>query len=990
MASPSPGLGRSPRSRRTLLSAATSVAVVVLAVIGAFSIPALASGTSVPTVRSTVTPVTAAVASLNVGGGPAAGRSASCSVAGSGSVSCLFGPRPATGPNTSGRVWTDLTTILGDNAPASRWIGQMAYDPLDHYVVLFGGDNESTSGAYSDTWTFSGGVWTELSPSTSPPERYGGGMVWDAADGYLLLFGGHDYPTGTTYNDTWTFVHGTWTELYPTTYPAARWRFGMTYDASDGYVLLFGGTDSTGATLYADTWKFVGGNWTDLAGKVTGTPPATYRTEMAYDPVGGYAVMFGGCTSSTCPDQSTYTYHNLTWKLLSPSTKPSARMYFGFTYDSVIGGIVLFGGTNSATEDTTVQDTWVFSNGTWTDITSDVGTAPSDRGFMNMAFDGADNYTLMFGGASTGTTTTPLGQTWILGPEVLARLTLSAPVADLGQTVELNATPLAAHGSVTFNYTGLPPGCTSANLTLLNCTPVDTGVYAITVHDNSTAGGVSNATASLTVASDPAILSFVANRTVVTEGSSLGLNTTVGGGSPPYRYTYTGLPSGCGSSNTPTPVCTPTSSGNYTVEVTVTDAASYSVHGSLDLTVNGRPAVSLVSAYPAVVDVGQPTDISVEEAGGTAPLSYSYTGLPTGCASADTAVLACTPTVSGTFTISVIVTDADGWRSTMTGTFTANPDPSIIGFVAAPALLDLGTAVHLWLNATGGTGALTFAYSGLPTGCSLGAASSGICTPTVPGTFNITGTVTDGLGFSVRMPLTVTVNSDPTVTLVKVAPAAIDVGQTAQIQVVFTGGTAPYTFAYTGLPVGCAPPTTAFANCTGRSAGSSTISVVLTDHLKETSTLSGSLIVYSRPAVTSFSSTYSTFTVGTSTTLTVVSTGGAGGDSYVYTGLPGGCLSRNSSTLSCTPTASGTFAVNVTVTDSLGVSAYGLLNLTVQPTSTTSSGLGGSSTILWAIVAVVVIVAIVAVVVLMRRRRPPEPAAAPAAPWTETTDENNP
>ena len=98
----------------------------------------------------------------------------------------------------------------------------------------------------------------------------------------------------------------------------------MTYDAADGYVLLFGGTDSTGATTYSDTWEFLAGNWTDLATKVSGTPPGTYRTEMSYDPLGGYAVLFGGCTTSTCPDQNTYTYHNLTWKSLSLSTKPAA------------------------------------------------------------------------------------------------------------------------------------------------------------------------------------------------------------------------------------------------------------------------------------------------------------------------------------------------------------------------------------------------------------------------------------------------------------------------------------------------------------------------------------------------------------------------------------------------------------------------------------------------------------------------------------------
>ena len=219
-------------------------------------------------------------------------------------------------------------------------------------------------------------------------------------------------------------------------------------------------------------------------------------------------------------------------------------MYYGFTYDAVIGGIVLFGGSTDSGQTTTVQDTWAFSSGTWTQLTSSVGSPPSDRGYMMMGFDGADNYTVSFGGASTGITTVPLGDTWILGPEVLARLTISPPAADLGQTVELNATPLASHGSVTFNYTGLPAGCSSQNVTLLNCTPLANGTFGITVHDNSTAGGVSNASVTLTVSEDPSVVSFTSNRSVVTLGSSLLLRYRRVGGFPAVPLLLLRAPAG--------------------------------------------------------------------------------------------------------------------------------------------------------------------------------------------------------------------------------------------------------------------------------------------------------------------------------------------------------------------------------------------------------------------------------------------------------------
>src|SRR5690349_2026869 len=97
--------------------------------------------------------------------------------------------------------------------------------------------------------------------SVSPSARYGAGMVYDAKDGYVLLFGGYD--SQHDLNDTWMFLGGNWTKLSPPLSPSARYAPAMAYDGGDGYVLLFGG--STPAAGLNDTWKFTGGNWTQLA-----------------------------------------------------------------------------------------------------------------------------------------------------------------------------------------------------------------------------------------------------------------------------------------------------------------------------------------------------------------------------------------------------------------------------------------------------------------------------------------------------------------------------------------------------------------------------------------------------------------------------------------------------------------------------------------------------------------------------------------------------
>lgn len=66
----------------------------------------------------------------------------------------------------------------------------MAYDPVRHETVLFGGVDVSNTGL-RDTWLWDGSRWTEAHPSGSlPPARTGAAMVWDPNKRRILLVGG--------------------------------------------------------------------------------------------------------------------------------------------------------------------------------------------------------------------------------------------------------------------------------------------------------------------------------------------------------------------------------------------------------------------------------------------------------------------------------------------------------------------------------------------------------------------------------------------------------------------------------------------------------------------------------------------------------------------------------------------------------------------------------------------------------------------------------
>lgn len=339
----------------------------------------------------------------------------------------------------SGGKWTRITTAVSPSARANL---VMTYDATDGYVVLFGGANSKAE--LGDTWTFSAGVWTQLEPFLSPYPRAYASMTYDVKDGYVVLFGGYEHNAyGLGYgNDTWEFWRGQWTLILTTGAVPAEVGAALTYDAKDGYVVLFGGTTYAGTWIYsatlwkqlstavspgsneapamvydskdtyvvlfggysdfsslADTWQFVSKVWTQLP---LTFPSARESASMAYDPAAGYVVLFGGYGPSGMLGD-TWAFYDGVWANITPSLSPSPRMDASMTYDAADGYLVLFGGWYSGY----LNDTWKFSAGSWTNITHPV--SPPARYAASMAYDAADGYVVLFGGYGVSGY---LGDTW--------------------------------------------------------------------------------------------------------------------------------------------------------------------------------------------------------------------------------------------------------------------------------------------------------------------------------------------------------------------------------------------------------------------------------------------------------------------------------------------------------------------------------------------------------------------------------------------------
>jgi len=220
-------------------------------------------------------------------------------------------------------------------------------------------------------------------------------------------------------------------------------------------------------------------------------------------------------------------------------------------------------------------------------------------------------------------------------------------------------TASATNATLSYSYSGLPPGCDSRNVSSLACSPTSTGSFNVTVTVTSSWGTRSSTNLTLEVAGiAPSISSFLVSPSSIYLGQTA--QFTVQASGTDLSLSYSGLPRGCYSMNESTIDCTPSQTGNFTVNVTAESALGLSAHASVGLTVIAPPELVLVSysATPTNLTLGNSTTITVIVAGSVGPPSFAYSGLPPGCADSNRSSLPCTPTEAGNFTIGVDVSDA--------------------------------------------------------------------------------------------------------------------------------------------------------------------------------------------------------------------------------------------------------------------------------------------------------------------------------------------
>ena len=586
-------------------------------------------------------------------------------------------------------AWTNVTA--GQRFSPPPLVGaSLAYDPLDNYLILFGGCTATRCPAPPQTWKFAGGNWTLLLAGASqPPARAFASMTYDSKDGYLVLFGGWAGP-GRPLNDTWGFVGGIWsnlTSLAPAPPPGGS--AAMTYDHGDGYALLFGGGPSPSSPV-GWTWRFVGGAWKNLTATAGAPPSSRMGASLSWDDQDGYALLFGGRNASGGLLGDTWTFSKGKWTPanLTSTVNPPARVGEVLTFSGVDNAVLLFGGMGSGSP---LGDLWRYVGAKWTNLSATYSPVPRARAYA-AALDSSVGWTLgavkqkngfllVAGGGSVNASCLPCGavglnETWIFEPLLQASATASPSVVEAGQPTVLSAVVTGGSPPYLLSWRfGDGSGALAASPTHSYPSP---GTYNVSVNAVDLAGVADSAAVSVSVVAGPAVTASPSPSTTDVD-LAVHFNATATGGSPPYSFRWNlGDATQVTGGSTTHAYGLP---GTYYGNVTATDAVGGT--GLRTFTVHVNPALSMVgSVPPSPVTAGSAGSFRVLITAGTPTYSVTWSF---GDGTISTAqVVSHSYAGRGTYAVHLAVRDAVGAQleenfSVEVSSSPSGPSPTFLG-----------------------------------------------------------------------------------------------------------------------------------------------------------------------------------------------------------------------------------------------------------------------------------------------------------------------
>ncbi|VTU02700.1 ipt tig domain outer membrane autotransporter barrel domain-containing protein : Outer membrane autotransporter barrel domain protein OS=Sphingomonas sp. S17 GN=SUS17_582 PE=4 SV=1 [Gemmataceae bacterium] len=285
------------------------------------------------------------------------------------------------------------------------------------------------------------------------------------------------------------------------------------------------------------------------------------------------------------------------------------------------------------------------------------------------------------------------------------------------------------------------------------------------------------ATVSITVAEAPTVTDVTPAAWTVNRAGYTG-SLAITGGSPAFAVTaQAGLPPGLtavvnGAGTAIVFTGTPTTEGVFKGSVTLTDANGAVVTKTVEITITAPPALSNLTTTAWTATRAGFTGTMTLSGGTPVHAITGQTGLPPGLTAVltgGTVRFTGTPSVAGTFTGSVTVTDGSGAQVTKSFTIVVNAVPRFVLAAGPLPKYTVGSAYNRAITVAGGTGPLRVAVvavsAPLPTGMRLAVSGSQFVLSGTPrairSPIRITLRVTDALGVQATVVYTLTGQLSP-------------------------------------------------------------------------------------------------------------------------------------------------------------------------------------------------------------------------------------
>ncbi len=473
----------------------------------------------------------------------------------------------------------------------------------------------------------------------------------------------------------------------------------------------------------------------------------------------------------------------------------------------------------------------------------------------------------------------------------------------------------------------LPTGLTLASNGLLTGTPTAAGTYNFSILTTDSTGATSQANYSLVVGTtNPRLVSTGLPNGVVNQNFNGSLRAQ--GGTPPYTYTLVSgtLPSGLTLTSSGTFSGTATANGSYPVTIRVTDAAGRTSQSDVVLNINSS-AFSIATPNLPEAFTNTAFNGTLMTNSGAAPYVFllSTGSLPPGVVLNMNGTLAGRPTTAGTYNFVVRAFDANGQAAQIPVTIRVQAG----GLTLAKSGLANGRTGRPYtstLSASNGTSPYLFTLmsGSLPPGLNLAQNGNVYGVPTATGLWWATIRVTDATGATATTTVAIYIAGNGVGFSTFTLPSARQFqSYTTNLQA--AGGTGPYTYAVSSgtLPAGLTLTPEGLLSGLPTQTTSTPFTVRVTDSTGATSVVTY-LLNINTANMTLGTNLPGTGQVGTAYSYTFQSTGGTGTTTYTVDSgtLPPGLTLDPNGMLTGTPTAPGTYVINVKATDGNNVSSY--------------------------------------------------------------------